>query len=248
MTGKRDRTWADVIRAAITAELAELHTGLPAKVVSFDASKQSVDAQPLLKRVYLDPDTDEPGDPIGLPTITNVPISYPAGGGWSITWDLASDDIVYLAPVERSLDRWKEATAGESVDPIDSRRFGLSDVIAIPGIRPRTSPLAGVARSGLRLGKDDGSTEISIDGQTGKVVIKSTMIELGDSPTEQAMLGNAVLQFLINFVTVFNSHVHPTAGPGAPSPPQLVVPVPPDIVIPFLPPLPDLLSTVVKVK
>ncbi len=246
MSGKSDRTWADVIRSAIAAELAELHTGLPAKVVAFDASKQAVNVQPLLKRVYLNED-DEPGDAIDLPMITNVPISYPAGGGWSITWDLQADDIVYLAPVERSLDRWKEADAGKTVDPIDARRFGLSDVVAIPGIRPRTAPLAGVARGGLRLGKDDGSTEIKI-ASDGKITIKSAVIELGDSPSEAAVLGNALLQYLANLVIILNTHVHPTAGPGAPSPPQLVAPVPPNIVIPFAPPLPDLLSQVVKVK
>lgn len=247
MTSRVEPQWAVIIRDAIRDAVFDLHTGLPAKVVTFNANKQTCDVQPLLKRTYFDPD-DEGGElTADLPIIPNVPVVYPAGGGWSITFPLQADDTVYLAFAERSLDRWKDAQPGQSVDELDATLHPLTGAVALPGLRPRTNALAGLATGGLRLGKEDGSTEIFID-DTGRVTIKSALIDLGDQPTEAAVLGNALLQYIANFILVFNAHLHPTAAPGAPSPPQLLVPVPPDFAIPVLPPLPDLLSQVVKVK
>jgi hypothetical protein len=194
MSGPNDEpSWEEVITTAIQAALFNLHTGLPAKIVSYDPSKQSATVQPCLKRVFVDPTDDTKTITLTPPPITNVPVSFPAGGGWSLTWQFAAGDVVYLGFSERSIDRWLEAPPGQNVDPLDSRRFHLSDAVAIASIRQRTDPLAGAARGGMRLGRDDGSTEIQIF-EDGTILVKGERVLLaGEAGAPVARAGDPVL-------------------------------------------------------
>src|SRR5688572_26158821 len=137
-----DDDLAALLIRAIHCELAQLHTGLPAKVVSFDAAKQTADVQPLLQRVILD-ENEEPMV-ISLPEIPSRPVIFPSFGPWSITSSLLPDEIVFLTVIERSIDDWLEAPPGTLVEPRSARRHDLSDVVVLPGFRPRTNPIAGI--------------------------------------------------------------------------------------------------------
>ena len=66
---------SEIIEQAIESRLFDMHTGLPAKVNSFNASKQTCSVVPLLKRVFLDENNEELVQE--MPTIENVPIVYP---------------------------------------------------------------------------------------------------------------------------------------------------------------------------
>jgi hypothetical protein len=53
-------------------------------------------------------------------------------GAYKITFPVAAGDIVLLCFAQTSLDNWLQL--GGVVDPQDSRKFDLSDAIAIPGL------------------------------------------------------------------------------------------------------------------
>ena len=62
----------------------------------------------------------------------------------------------------------------------------------------------GALRIVIKMGEDE------IRMETGKVIVKSQNIELGEGAVEQVILGN-------NFLSFFNSHTHATpAGPSSP--------------------------------
>lgn len=188
---------AELITQAIESRLAELHTGLPAKVISFDASKQICNVQPLLLRVIIleDGSLEEQS----LPQITNVPVHFPSAGGWSLIFPLKRDDIVFLTFAERSLDKWMEADPGQEVDPVETHKHDLSDAICIPGIRPRTDPIADLAGLGdaCRLGFDGGDPAI--------VLRSDGTIEIGEGATESLLLGETLIAALAG-------HTHPFTG------------------------------------
>jgi hypothetical protein len=213
MTIPTDPTWAEVILQAIDSALLNLHTGLPAKVISYDSSKQSAEVAPLLKRAFEDPLDPTATTVRTVPVISNVPVVFPAGGGWSLTFDLSPGDIVHLAFAERSLDRWLEAPSGQAVDPVSARRFDLSDAVAIPGLRPRSAPLAGAGRPGMRLGKDDGSAEVQINAD-GSVLIKSPRVLLaGEAGLPVSRQGDTV-QITDPVFLAWLTAVSAVAGPG----------------------------------
>lgn len=170
--------WVDIVREAIRAALVDLHTGLPGKILSFDPATQSASVQPLIKRVFIDPD-DETGEVAHeIPPVDHVPIVYPGGGGWSLTWPLVAGDTVYMAFAERSLAGWLASDGSAPVDPREARRHALSDAVALATLRPRGRALAGLAFPGMRLGKDDGSAEVAF-GDDGSVTVTGAVLKLG---------------------------------------------------------------------
>lgn len=151
----RAPSFAEVVTRAIDSRLIDLHTALPAKVTRYDASKQQCDAKPLIKSFY---ETEE-GTWVSssLPVVTNVPVSFPGGGGFRLVFPLQPGDIVLLVFAEGSLDKW--LAQGGEVDPIDPRRHALSDAIAIPGLRSFNEPWSDAEGSFITLGSDSGSAD-----------------------------------------------------------------------------------------
>lgn len=128
----------DVIRAALAAGLGRVRTEIPARVVSYDATTQTITAQVVIRSRYL----DENGDAVAyLPKpVANVPVVFPSGGGYAITWPLVAGDPVILVVCDRSIDEWKTTGQGDNT-PAIPRRFDLSDAVAIPGGHAPAAPL-----------------------------------------------------------------------------------------------------------
>lgn len=230
MTGVADIPWATILREAIAEALSELHTGLPAIVQLFDPSTQSCTVKPALKSIYLDALTEAPGLPVDMPLISNVPVQYDAGGGYAITFPLAKGDIVYLAFAERSLDRWLQTDGARTVNPTIADMHPLDGAVAIPGMRPRRAALAGLAKGGLRVGREDGSTELVITD--GKITLRGMAIDLGgDGQLEGSPLGQKLLEYInAKVVLIFNTHTHPVSGASTLVPGALIEPATPDLL------------------
>lgn len=117
---------ADVITRSIQHHLDDVHTCLPAQIVSYNYKNQSAQVKPLIKKTYYN------GQTISLPVIVNVPVSMPSGGGASINLPVKSGDKVLLVFSERSIERW--LANGEDSEQGVARRFDLTDAFAITGI------------------------------------------------------------------------------------------------------------------
>lgn len=124
-------TLVEAIRRAMEASSSEICTALPARVESYDAAAQRASVQPLIRRTYQDESGARQVE--RLPVISDVPVSFPGAGDYSISWPLAKGDIVLLVFSQASIDKW--LTSGKDVDPLDDRRHSLNDAIAIPGLR-----------------------------------------------------------------------------------------------------------------
>ncbi len=149
-------TLAEVLTSALDARLDRVHTSLPAKVLSYNATKQMVDVSPLIKTRFF----DETGAPIveALPVVTNVPVIFPGSGSFGLTFPVTTGDIVLLIFAESSLDKWK--SQGGTVDPLDHRKHDLSDAVAIVGLRPLPNVLHNVPDSNfITLGSDSGLSD-----------------------------------------------------------------------------------------
>jgi hypothetical protein len=125
-------TPTDIIRQAISSQLCSVHTCLPAEIVTYDYTVQKATVQPLLRKRYRD------GTVQALPEITNVPVIFPRSSSFSMHYPLNQGDNVMILFSERSIDQW--LTSGGEITPLDSRKFDLSDAIAIPGLYPFSSP------------------------------------------------------------------------------------------------------------
>lgn len=134
MATPSDLPLAELLRTALDSRLLDLHTAMPGTIVLYDSSTQTATVQPGIRR-SLD-DTLET-----LPSITNVPIAWPAGGGMGLKFPLSVGDSVMLVFSEASFSTWR--TSGQVSDPSDESRHSLSYPLAFPFARAGLDPLQG---------------------------------------------------------------------------------------------------------
>lgn len=156
-------TLEQLLDQAIDSALIDMHTCMPGIVESYDATKQTVNVRPAIKRKYDD------GTLVERPLIPDVPVYFPKGGGFSITHPIKKNDDVLLIFSERSLERWKNEAG--VVDPRDSRKFHLSDAFCFPTGGRDINTIPGAKENLLRIVNDKG--EIQID-ENGEIIVKST--------------------------------------------------------------------------
>lgn len=118
-------------QAQISSALMDVHTSMPAIIMSYDANTRTITAQPAIQRVF----TDGEGisGPMNLPPCVDVPVIFPGSGAYEITFPINEGDECLLLFSERCIDSW--FVSGEPNVPADYRQHDLSDAIAIVGLK-----------------------------------------------------------------------------------------------------------------
>jgi len=123
-------TLEGVLRDLMGSELGDLHVGLPARVESFDSGKGTCDARPVLRH-RVGRGEDETAE--RLPVLRDVPVLYPRGGGFLLSWPLQAGDYVWLTFADATLDEWARQ-GGSDVTPSATRQHDLADAVAYAGL------------------------------------------------------------------------------------------------------------------
>jgi hypothetical protein len=112
---------------------------------------------------------------VTLPKLVDVPVCFPGGGGFTLTFPVTKGDEAVIVFAQRCIDTWFQSGAAPGTDPgqvqADLRMHDISDGCAFVGIKSqprRLSPAA--STSGAQLRSDDGATVIEI-GEGGVVKI-----------------------------------------------------------------------------
>ena len=187
-------TLSDLLDVVETSIKGTIHTGLVATVSSYDAATQTCEAKPVVKARF------DNGDTFEIPVIPRIPVMFPSGGSFAITWPLEAGDFVFLSFSERSIDEWK-ATATTTTTPADFRRFDLSDAVAYPGLVSPRSPLLSATDDSMVIGEDN-PLGLQIKIKDGKVSIGTPAAEL---LTEVDALANTVNNVYLTHTSVLTA-------------------------------------------
>jgi hypothetical protein len=198
-------TLAELITAGLDARLVDLHVAMPARVESYDASKQTADVLPQLDRAV--PDGAGGYTIEQLPVIPNVRVAHPRGGGFFASFPLQKGDFVLLVFCERDLNAWRHK--GERTDPGDLRMHPLSGAVAIPcNLYPSGQELDGASGDNMVIGKDGGAL-IQVAPNGGIAI---------DSASAQNVTFNGGSQGVARVGDSTNGHVHTLSGTAGPYP------------------------------
>lgn len=194
------------MRLLFQAMIGGVRTAFPGIVEAYDPATMRAEIQPCLMRSYHNAPAPTP-----LPKLLDVPVLFTSTGSLHIIAPPDVGSYVLIVCCERSIDQW--LTSGGVVDPVNPRKFDVSDAFAIPGLFPLPS-VAGVspptAVGVLEIRNSTGLVMMSVAQDkitfTGPVLFNNTV---------HACVVPNVPATIVDLAT----HMHPTAAVGAPSAP-----------------------------
>ena len=209
----------EVILSGVNRILSNVNTALPGTVKTYNFNNQTAEVDIDIKKKV-------GGVFKNIPTLVSVPVFFPQGGVFSVTYPLKSGTKVLCIFCQRSIDDWKEDV---TADPKQSRKFNLSDAFALPMGHTKATPIPEADENNMVIGTAAGQIHIQ---PNGNIFLHSK------TATQPYVLGSVLDTFLNAFKAIFDAHTHISAAPGSPT----AVPVP------LSPPLSNILSTVIKGK
>lgn len=166
---RRERTqgdWDSALLAALQGFQTELWTALPGILLSFDPVAQTCEAQ--LASMIKISNADGSFRWVDVTPLVDVPVVFPSGGGYTLTFPMTPGDELLLVFSMRCIDSWWEqgrqvADKVGSIPP-DLRLHDLSDGFAIPQPRSKPRMLQGFSTTTAQLRSDDGTMYIELAG------------------------------------------------------------------------------------
>jgi hypothetical protein len=157
-------TLAELLDMAMDGRQVDMHTAFPAKVDSYDNSKQTINCTPQVRRHLPDGQGNWIDEP--LPALADVPVCFPRVGGFFLSFPIQAGDYVLIVVCQKNLSVWR--ASGTANDPGDLGMHTLDGAIAIPGIFPDSKKLSNSDSTNMVLGSDtDGDSRIEIKPSGG---------------------------------------------------------------------------------
>jgi len=158
-------------RSAIENELANLRVAMPGIVMSFNAEAQTASVQPAIRENV---QVGGAGQSLDLPVLSDVPVQFPGGGGFRLTFPVREGDECLLVFSDMCIDGWWQS--GGVQDQMEKRRHDLSDAMALLGFSSAPQAVKAVSSSSIMLRNESKDTYVEVAG--GSVNIKAPSINL----------------------------------------------------------------------
>lgn len=148
----------EALRCALDAKQADLWTAMPGIVQSFDPAKMTCSVQVAVQAMV----QDKTGKvtPTSISVLTDCPVQFPGGGGFTATFPIAQNDECLVVFASRCIDAWWQQ--GGTQPPAEYRMHDLSDGFVVPGVRSQPRVLSGVSTNSAQLRTDDGTAYIEL--------------------------------------------------------------------------------------
>jgi hypothetical protein len=200
----------EVLTLAMEGKQAEIWTSLPGIIESYDPAKQTATVQPAVQGVI----TDEAGNKrdVNLPLLLDVPVEFPSGGGFTLTFPVKPGDECVVEFQARCIDGWWKD--GGVRPPLAGRMHDLSDGICRVGVRSQKSLLSPPPDAdAVELRSDDNEAKLRISPDKG-VLLKNPKASLEIFPDGRIALDGAVAIGLTAPVIELNGQLVGNVGVG----------------------------------
>lgn len=131
-----------------------IRVAAPAIVTAFDG-RQTVTVKVVLSG------QDENDEEIHIPPLVDVPVQFPRGGGFALTFPIKAGDEGLVVFSDRCIDGWFQS--GKAGIPPDHRLHDLSDAMFIPGISSLPRVISDFRNDAIVMRQLAGAGYVSID-------------------------------------------------------------------------------------
>lgn len=169
--------YEESLRVALDGHQATVQTNMPGIIVSFNAGPQTAVVQPAIQSIQSDPTSKL--TPIDIPPMNDVPVEFPTGGGYTVTFPVKPGDECMLSFSSRAIDGWWDT--GKVAPPPHPRMHDLSDAVCRVGVRSRGRAVSGISASSAQFRNDAGDAYVEI-ADSKIVTIKSPVQIIMDTP------------------------------------------------------------------
>lgn len=149
----------------------QIHTALPARVVSFNPTEQTVSIELMIEQI------NHNGEQLQLPPLVDVPVKMFAWGAFMITAEPQPGDEGLATFSERCIDGWWESSR-KSI-PMDIRFHDLSDAFFDGGYRSKPKALT-IVPNCLNIAGESNYVRLNSDGT---IEIKGTTMTVDANTT-----------------------------------------------------------------
>lgn len=175
-------------RAALDGRQTAIWTAIPGFIVSVNYTAMTCVVQPTLSEIMVDENGNQ--TTVTLPTLLDVPILYPSGGGFTMTFPLDVGDEVLIVFSSRCIDAWWQL--GGVQQAMEARMHDLSDGFAIPGPKSSPNTLDSISSSHLQIRTKDGTAYYQLSS-AGLMNLVNATTDLGTMLTN---LNSALSAFM----------------------------------------------------
>lgn len=191
------------IQAALNGLQVGIWTALPGIVVSYNPAQMTLVVQPTIQAQVMDKDGTLSWQT--LPQLLDVPVCFPNGGGFALTFPIAVDDEVLVVFSSRCIDNWWYQSGIQTQAQL--RLHDLSDGFAIIGPRSRLRVLPSISTDSVQLRTEDGTTFVEL--KPGQINIAGNVHVTGGVVTTGDVVANGIS---------LHDHEHPDIGDPGGSP------------------------------
>jgi hypothetical protein len=164
----------EILRAAFEEQALGLWTALPCIVESYDPSAITITAQPAIKGGVRRPDGSV--ELVALPLLLDVPVHFPSGGGFTLTFPVKQGDEVLVVFASRCIDAWWQS--GGVQPPAEHRMHDLSDGFAFPKVWSQPNRLSPAPHANNVQLRNDAATDYVEITPAGLMRLEAANVEV----------------------------------------------------------------------
>lgn len=198
------------LRSMMDGRLSSLWTALPGIVQSFNPLQMTAVVKSAIKFKQTSPDGSIQWK--DFPLFLDVPIVWPSGGLFTMTFPVTEGDEVLVVFASRCIDSWWQN--GESQNQFEFRMHDLSDGFAIPGPVSQPNVIPNISTDAAELRTNDGTVKISIFSDGAIEITAPVGVTInGDLTVEGTIVASEEISAQGGAHTV-SAHVHPGVATG----------------------------------
>jgi hypothetical protein len=146
-----------------------LWTAVPGTIQSYNSAQMTATVQINIRDFWRQQNGDYTWETV--PTLLDVPVAFPRGGGLLLTFPIAAGDECLIVFANRCIDGWWQS--GGVQNEMEFRANFLSDGIAVMGLWSLPNVPPAISSSAAQLRTTDGTAYVEV-GQDGHITLQTT--------------------------------------------------------------------------